>query len=59
MTEEVKRNATVICWRCHKRLSPKARRCLRCYPEPPPKTDGPDGPEGEWVERYLDGAVDE
>jgi hypothetical protein len=45
--------ARIICWRCRTQLSAQNARCPRCNPEPPPM------PEGEWVERYLDGAVDE
>jgi ribosomal protein L40E len=54
MPEDKSRStAAVICWRCRARLSPNTKRCPRCYPEPPLI------PEGEWVEKYRDGVVDE
>lgn len=46
-------SAVIVCWRCRAQLSEEDPRCPRCNPEPPPT------PEGEWVERYRDGAVDE
>jgi predicted amidophosphoribosyltransferase len=52
-SDSPRRSAPIVCWRCRAVLSPQVPRCPRCHPDPPPI------PEGEWVERYRDGAVDE